>query len=254
MRPIPTIALYTLLEALRNRLAWLLVATVLAGVGVAGLLGEIAITESGPIQAALLGAFYRFAAVFILAAFVVTSMVREFNDKVLELSLSLPIPRSAYLLGKFAGFAALAALAGLVFGLGLLPYASLPQAGLWTLSLVCELWLVAAFALLCVLTFSQVMPALAATAGFYLLARSIYALQLISHGGPAGDTLFRRFSGAALDAIAALLPRLNEFGNSAWLAYPEASWQQLAPIAGQTLVYLLLLGAAALFDFQRKNL
>jgi len=254
LRRIGTIAHYTLLEALRNRLIWLVGLAVLGGLGLGGFLGELAVTEGAQTQGALLGAFFRLAAVFLLAAFVTTSMVREFNEGVLELTLSLPLPRGAWLLGKFAGFAALAVLFGAVFGIGLLPFCPPGQALIWGLSLICELWIVAALCLLCVVTFSQVMAALSAALAFYLLARSIAAMQLMGQSSPSENTLSRQAVNFTVDALATLLPRLDEFTCSEWLAYGNASWTVLPPIAAQSLIYLLLLGAAALFDLYRKNL
>ena|SRR5260221_64158 len=100
-----SLARMTLLEAVRNRLVWLAAAVALTAFGLAQFLNQVAITESREIQSALLAAFLRVAAVFIAAAFVITSMVREWGDKVTELLLSLPAPRSFYFFGKFAGYA-----------------------------------------------------------------------------------------------------------------------------------------------------
>ena len=125
-----TIGRYTLLEALRNRLLWLLLVMALGAVGVSGFLNELALTESRQLQAALLGAVLRLAAVFLIATFVVTSMVREANDKGLELLMALPLPRAVYLLGKLAGFAALAVLPAVLFGALALFFAPPAQAAL----------------------------------------------------------------------------------------------------------------------------
>ena len=114
--PALTIARYTLLEALRNRLLWLLLVMAAGAVAVSGFLNELALTESRQLQAALLGAVLRLAAVFLVATFVVTSMAREANDKGLELLMALPLPRAVYLFGKLAGFGALALLPALSFG------------------------------------------------------------------------------------------------------------------------------------------
>jgi ABC-type transport system involved in multi-copper enzyme maturation permease subunit len=252
-RQIITIARYTLLEALRNRLMWLVLATALIGIGISGFLNELAITESREIQVALLAALLRFAAVFLVATFVVTSMVREFNDKGLELMLALPLPRAGYLLGKLAGFAVLSLLPAVLFGVLAGMFAPPAQAALWTLSLVCELWLVAAFALLCVLTFSQIMVALSAVMGFYLLARSMTALQLIGHDA-GGGTLSQRVINGVVDAIAVSLPRLDQFTRTDWLVYPGHDWTALSGVLLQTGCYLALLIGAALFDLYRKNI
>ena len=249
-----TIAFYTFLEAVRNRLMWLVLLVAVAGIGISGFLNEVAITESRQIQVALLAAFLRFSAVFLISTFVVTSMVREFNDKGLDLLLALPLPRAGYLLGKLAGFAALAVMPALLFGALTLFFSPPLQALLWTVSLVCELWLVAAFSLLCILTFNQVMAALSAVMAFYLLARSITALQLIGHAPVNGESLSQRVITFVIDAISTLLPHLDGFTRTEWLAYHTGAWSALVPLLAQTAIYLVLLTGAALFDLYRRNL
>lgn len=254
LQQVRTIAYYTLLEALRNRLMWLIALAALAGIGLSGFLQELAITESRQIQVALLAALLRFAAVFLIATFVVTSMARELNDKGLDLLLALPLPRAGYLFGKLAGFAALALVPALLFGGLLALFAPVEQTLLWTVSLLGELWIVAAFSLLCVFTLSQVMAALSAVMGFYLLARSITALQLIGQSAAGDGSLSQRVIGFTIDAVATLLPRLDAFTRTDWLVYHSGSWTTLAPLLGQTAIYLALLAGAALFDLYRKNL
>ncbi|MFA7242638.1 MAG: ABC transporter permease [Sulfuricellaceae bacterium] len=251
---IRTIAFFTLLEALRNRLIWLVLLIAAVGLGISGFLGELAITESGQIQSAVLAALLRLCAVFVLAVFVITSMVREFNDKGLELILALPLPRAAYLLGKLLGFCILAVLFAMVFGLLMTVFAPSGQAALWGASLACELAIVAALSLLCVVTFTQVISALSAVFAFYLLARSIAALQLIGHGPLQSADLSHQSLNFVINAIAILLPRLDQFTRSEWLAYHTGAIGDLAPLLGQSAIYLVLLGGAALFDLYRKNL
>lgn len=254
LRQIRTIAYYTLLEALRNRLTWLVLLVALAGIGISGFLNEVALTESRQTQAAFLAAFLRFSAAFLMATFVVTSMVREFNDKALELVLALPLPRAGYLLGKLAGFAALTAAPATLFGLLMLFFAPPQQALLWTASLLLELWLVAAFSLLCVLTFQQIMVALSAVMGFYLLARSISALQLIGDATGNQAPLSQQVINFVIDAIAAVLPHLDRFTQTEWLVYHSGTWSMLGGLLMQSAVYLTLLTGAALFDLYRKNI
>jgi ABC-type transport system involved in multi-copper enzyme maturation permease subunit len=247
-----TIARYTLLEALRNRLLWLVLLMALGAVGVSGFLTELALTESRALQAALLGAVLRLAAVFLIATFVVTSMVREANDQGLQLLMALPMPRAVYLFGKLAGFGALALAPALLFGALGLFFAPPAQAALWSVSLLCECWIVAAFAVLCTLTLNQVTPALAATFSFYLLARAIGALQLLGHGAATAPSAGQHALNTGVDGLALLLPHLDQFTRSDWLVYHDGSGAQLAAIAAQTAVYVALLAAAALFDLYRK--
>jgi ABC-type transport system involved in multi-copper enzyme maturation permease subunit len=254
LRPALTIAGYTLLEARRNRLAWVLALFALGAIGIGGFLGQLALTESRELQAALLAAVLRLGAVFLVATFVVTSMVREANDKGLELLLALPLPRAAYLLGKLLGFAMLALLPALLFGALALLYAAPGQAALWSASLLCELWIVAAFSLLCGLSFSQVLPALAASAAFYVLARAAAGLQLLGHAAGTAPSFAQQAIGAGVDAVTALLPQLDRYTRSEWLVYHSGSLEQLLPLLAQTAIYIALLTAAALFDLYRKEI
>jgi hypothetical protein len=252
MRAIATIARYTLLEALRNRLLWVLAALALGAAGVSGFLHELALTESRELQAALLAATLRLASVFLIASFVVTSLVREAQDKGQELLLAMALPRAAYPLGKLAGFCALAVLPATLFGALALTLAPPAQAALWAMSLLCELWIVAAFGLLCALTMAHAVPALAATLSFYLLARAIASLQLLGAHPMRPQELSQRGFQAGVDAIAALLPRLDQFTQTDWLVYHSGGWTSLAAIVWQAAIYVALLCAAALFDFYRK--
>lgn len=253
-RQIRTIAFYTFIEALRNRLVWLIVAVALIAIGLSGFLNELAITESRQIQIALIAAFSRFAAVFLIATFVVTSMVRESNDKGLELILALPLPRAGYLLGKLLGFGTLALIPALLFGALAWIFAPLAQAALWTVSLLCELWLVAAFSLLCVLTFSQVMTALSAAMAFYLAARSVSAFQLIGQDFKGNHSLSQDVISTVINVIATLLPHFDQFTRTEWLVYQSGNWSNLPAILAQSAIFLALITGAALFDLYRKNI
>ncbi|HSS66655.1 MAG TPA: ABC transporter permease [Gammaproteobacteria bacterium] len=249
------IAYYTLLEALRNRLLWLVVGVLLAAFGLAEFLGAVAITETRQFQSGFMGALLRAFAVFVLSLFVISSIVREFNDKGLELVLSFPMPRSSYLLGKLIGFSGLALVVAASSGLCLLAYAPPFQAFLWALSLAMELFIVTAVSLLCLFTFTHVTVALSAVMAFYLLSRSMTAILLMGHFPViASDSLAQDAIVAFLDALAFLLPELDRFTSSEWLIYHTAGWQDLLPLLAQTVIYVGLLCGAALFDLYRKNL
>lgn len=252
LAPVLAIAGQTLREARRNRLPWLLLLLTLAAVGLSGFLQALALTESRQLQGAVLAAVLRLAAAFLLATFVITSMAREANDKALELLLAMAMPRAAYLFGKLAGFAALALLPALLFGALALCFAPPAQAALWAFTLLCELWLVAAFSVLCMLTLEQVLPALSAAAGFYLLARLIVPLQQLGQGG-AGEAGQQWLQGA-LKLIGLLLPHLDGYARSDWLLYGGGGAADLLAVLAQTGCGLALLVGAALFDLYRKSI
>jgi ABC-type transport system involved in multi-copper enzyme maturation permease subunit len=249
-----TITRFTLLEALRTRLPWLVLATILLAVLGSLFVKQIAITETARQQTAFLAASLRFAAVFILGLYISSSMVREFNDKGLELLLSLDLPRAAYASGKFLGFSLIALLMTALICLPIFFLAPLPAVLLWGVSLALELWIVAALSLFCTITFTQIMPATSFVLAFYILARSITAIRLIS-----GSTLLDQSSLShqvtvfLVDSVWLLLPSLNVFTQTAWLVN-QAEWRMILPIVVQSAIYIGLLVGAALFDFYRKNL
>ena len=249
-----TIARFTFLEAVRNRLFYLTLAGLVIVLGLTEFVGELAITEADSIQATLIAAGMRVFAVSTVSLFVITSLVREFADKGVDLIASMPIPRSSYFFGKFLGFFALALVIVLATGLLLTLYAPLQSVVFWLLSLSCELSIVIALSLLCLFTFSNVTVAFMAVAGFYLLARSMYTIQLISDS-PIMEfyTFSQEFMSILINGLAFLLPALHEFTRSEWLLN-ELNWADLGNVFLQTVIYLVLLSAAALFDLYRKNL
>ena len=102
---IGAIARFTVLEAWRNRLIVLVVVAVALLTLLSLFARELAVTESGRLQTAILASTLRVASVFLMALYILIGLTREFNDKVLELMLSLDLPRAGYLMGKFLGFA-----------------------------------------------------------------------------------------------------------------------------------------------------
>jgi ABC-type transport system involved in multi-copper enzyme maturation permease subunit len=272
MSKVLAIARFTLLEALRTRLPWLTLA-VLGGLLLASLLvQQLAITETQRLQTGFLAAGARLGAVFVLTLHVAGSMAREFNDKGVDLLLSLDLPRSGYYLGKLAGFIGIAvtmaalttvvlALPGLAAGalaragLALAPAAPSVALPLWGVSLACELTLIATLTLFCVITFAQIMPAVSFVAAFYLLGRSIAAIQLMSGSQLlAPEAWSTQVAGWLVNLLALLLPDLSRFTGTAWLLDGAGGGAALAYVAGQTLIYGALLAAAGLFDLYRKSL
>ncbi len=168
--------------------------------------------------------------------------------------LALDLPRPAWVLGKLSGFLLLATLFALPFGALTLLFAPWQNSLQWTCSLVWELWIIAGFALLVALSFNQILSALAAVLAFYLLTRSIAALQLMAQGPLAALDNSQLLLRQVLDALAWVLPNLDRFTRADWLLYGNINWLQLVPLLAQSLVYLLLLAAAATFDLYRKQI
>jgi ABC-type transport system involved in multi-copper enzyme maturation permease subunit len=254
MQAFSVIARYALLEARRSGLPWLLAGSLLIALLFAAFLSQVAITETRELQAALAAALLRACAVFIVVAHVVSATVREYNDKLLELGLSLPLSRGAYYLGRLSGFALSGALVAIASALPLCLFASPSVVALWAASLVLECLLAASMALFFAMTLAQVVPALSATLALYLLGRSIAAIQAIASSPLAPEGALQAVGRRLVDAIALLLPRLDLATRSEWLLYGLPGAVEAAQGFAALFAYAALLAAAGLFDFYRRNL
>lgn len=250
-----TFAILVLLEAIRSRFFSIIIFLCLGGHGLAWFLGQITLTETLETQSSLVSAFYRLSAVYMISLFVITSMVREFHDYTTHLWLSLPLPRSQYLLMKFFGFVMVAALISILYGFNLCFYTSTTASASWALALFCELLIMLSVSLLCVLSFTNTVYAFTLSVAFYLLARSITAIHLMTE-----SILFQQTGGGVgiittlLNFITYLLPDLSQFTLTATVVYHHIDPSQLIYILVQTIIYCALLLSICVIDFSRKPL
>ncbi|RKZ68345.1 MAG: ABC transporter permease [Gammaproteobacteria bacterium] len=249
-----TIARFTIIESLRNRL--LLLSFLVIGISFAMVefIGDLAITEHRITQVAILAAFLRMSAVVMITLFVVSSTVRELHDKTLEMILAMPIRRGSYYLGKLIGYLYIAALVAVFFAALLLLYADAEQVAIWLISLFFELVLVVALSLVMLFTFNQVPSALTAVFIFYGASRIVTSIFLMAkYPIIAHTSMGQQFMDAFIELLTWLLPDLHRFTQTEWLTYNTGDWATLLPLLGQTVVYLVFLSFIALFDFYRKN-
>ena len=251
---IAAIARFTLLEALRTRLGVLVLITVLGLLAASFFIESISIAEGARFQAGFYAASARLAGVFIAAVYVLVSITREFNDKGLDVLLALDLPRSHYVLGKLAGFLAIAVLIAAVMAFPLGWLANAAAALQWALSFAAELAIVVAFSLFCVITFNQLTPAASFVLAFYALGRALTAIRLMgAHPLSGADTLSHQVIQFTVEALALVMPALDAWTQTAWLVNQPASWTTLLELAGLSALYVALLAGATMFDFYRKN-
>lgn len=254
MHPAVILARNVLVEARRSGLPWLGLAAIAVAVLLAAFLSQVALTESLQLQAALVAALLRACGAFLVALAVSASTAREMADKGFELMLSLPLSRATHYLGRWMGHATGALIVAVAFSLPLLLWSAPDAVAYWGVSLAFELALVAALALFFSMALGQLLPAVAATAAFYLLARTLGTLQSIAQGSLLETDWTQRAAHSAIDAIAFVLPRLDSATRTDWLLYGMPPGREyLAGLAGLAL-YCALLLAAGLIDLRRRNL
>lgn len=250
-----TIAKYSIWEAIRDKFLLFIMMGVLAFFCVSLFIGELAITEGAQMQAALLASGLRLFSVFTIGLFVITSMIRELNDKGFELILSHPVPRSSYYFGKFIGFSVVALLIALMSACCLCLYVPVNIALFWSLSLFCELLIIISLSLLSLFSFNSITISFSVVMAFYFLSRTIEAIQLISDSPILQtDSISHAFINGMLDMIAYVIPDLYKFTQTDWLIYVTDYKTDIGIILGQTLIYIILLSCVALFDLYRKEL
>ena len=249
-----TIARYTIIESLRNRLLLLTFLVIGISFALVEFIGDLAITEHRVTQVAILAAFLRISAVVMVTLFVVSSTVRELQDKTLEMILAMPIRRGNYYLGKLIGFFYIALLVTIIFAVLLLLYADAEQVFIWMISLFLELTLVVALSLVMLFTFNQVPSALTAVFIIYGASRIVTSIFLMAKFPIIAHTsMAQKFMDSVIELMTWLLPDLHRFTQTEWLTYNTAEWAVLLPLFGQAMVYLVFLSFIALFDFYRKN-
>ena len=107
--------------------------------------------------------------------------------------------------------------------------------------------------LFCVLSLTQVLSAFAATSAFYLLSRSMAAMQLIASAPIGEHGIADQIVALIVNAIAIILPSLDRMTQTGWLVEAAPSSQVLGALVLQSALYVILIASAALFDLYRKN-
>jgi len=251
---ITTIARCALLEAMRTRLPGLVLFAVLLLCAAGFFVQALGVIEGARLQVGFYASCMRLAAVFIVGLYVLASMTREFNDKGLDIVLALDVPRSHYILGKLAGFLAIGALVAVAASIPLV-FLTTPGAALqWGLSLAFELAIVVALGMFCIVTFNQLLSAASFLLAFYLLARVLTAIRLMSeHPLVGADTAANQFIRMMIEGIALLMPAFDDWTRTAWLVNLQPAWADIGMLAWQTALYVALLAGATMFDFYRRN-
>lgn len=248
-----TIARYTVLESIRNRLFFAMLGLVLIAWLVGLLISHMAITDTHAIQSAAYVVLLRSGAVLLTAVFVISSTVRAFNDKSADFLFALPLPRAIVFFGRWLGFSASAALIALLCSLPLWFVGPASGVAVWTLSLMAELVVVVSISAFFALSLTHLPASLLATLGFYLLARASGTLERMATrmmNTPEPDHVDELLH-MLVQWVNILLPRLDVMTQTAWLTEPVhlspwTLWNLFTSIA--------LLCCAALFDLYRKNL
>jgi len=255
MMPMPRalwgLARLTLVEARRTAVGKSVIAAIALALGLALFMSHIVLTEQARATVVTYAAIVRLGLMLLIAQAIIANTVRDLHERMVEHFLALPITCLQYALGKWLGWATVAAISAIAAGLPLLGFAGTPGRLAWTLSFVAEAVLVASLALLLALVLGRIVTAMLAFCCLYLFARISYLLVLLSNNVVASDgSAVERFDARYIEFASYLLPRMDRFADTAWLTGGAI---HLAPGLLQGVIYLALLGAVAGIELRRKQ-
>ena len=214
---------YTLLTAVRDLLYVGLLLAALLAIALSIFIGGTALAEQRQMSVVYIAASTRIVFVVGMILFVCFHVRRMFDNREINMILSMPISRTSFVLSYCLGFVFVAILAILPIFLFLSLFFSINLAGtlFWALSVLMEVMLVIAFALSSAFILGSAATSALACFGFYFLSRIIgfFIASIAMPDSLYSDSRFGIFITTLLKGISALLPRLDFYGKSSWLVY-----------------------------------
>lgn len=250
---------YTLLTALRDRLFIGLFAATLTAVMLSFFLGSTALVEQDQMTIAYAAGSARITVITGLVLFICFHVRRSFDNKEIDIILSRPLSRVAFVLSYWAGFVVLSILLILPVILMVWMFTKPDSAGLlyWGASLIAEGMLISAFALVASLIMRSAVASVLACAAFYLLSRMMgFFVMMVSRPISFSADIEAKTNFILtwmLKVISVILPRLDLYGKTSWLLYGTHAIHDLWLFQVQSLVYIPLLLGMAIWDFKRKQ-
>lgn len=251
--------LYVLTAALRDKvfISFALMAAI--GVSLSIFLGSSAVLEKDQFSAVFAASGLRFASVLALILFVVFYVRRSFETRDVEYMLTKPVSRMGFVLSHTIAFIILCVFATAIVSVSL--YVMIPSAtagvgsmvgyAYWCLSLLIELCIMTSVALFFALVLNSAVSASLITIAFYVLARLMG--QILGIIESAGQTGIYQVLEQVMLMISMFIPRLDLMGQSSWLLYGLDESINLIFILGQGAIFCLLIFAATMVDFVRKQ-
>lgn len=247
---------YVLLTALRDWLFAGLSVMLLAAIGISSFLGSTSLVEQGEASVVYISGAARVIVHIGLIVFVCFHIRRAFDHKEIELILSRPISRGAFVFAYWLGFAAVASLLIAPLALAIHALYAVNTGGLllWTGSVTLEAFLVVAFALFAALILRSAVSSVLLCFAFYFLSRLMgFFLYLLDAPYVQAYYKLGAVTEKILWLVSLILPRLDLYGQGEWLVYGQAGYAAAAIFLAQTLIYVPLLLGMAVFDFNRKQ-
>ncbi len=247
---------YILITAGRDRLFVGLIAGLIAAGLIARAMGYTAMLEPEQMTLTFSAAAARMILAVGLIVFVCFHVRHAFDSKEIDVLLSRPISRANVVVSYWLGFALIGIVLTLCAVLMLYVNGILHQQGYmnWGASLLLECWLVVAIALFTAFTFSSAVSSVLSSLAFYVLSRMMGFFVVTAENGVLfSEQKVNLVLEYIIDAISFIIPRLDFFGKSNWLAYGVSDAADYYLYALQAGVFIPLLLVFTIIDFKRKQ-
>lgn len=248
---------YVLLTAIRDRFPVAILVALVAITALGVLIAASTLAEGAQTGLAFIGEFDRAALVLGLVTFVCFHVRGLHETREIEAILSRPISRIAFVVAYYSAFAVLAAVLSLLTAPLMMAALGANGIGLamWVASLVLEMWITLSLALFCAMALSSATAAVMVTLGFYLLGRTarFFLAIAVSGTGASDQEGINQGAHGVMAIIAAIMPRLDLFGQSRWLIYGPGGGWGVGILLLQTAIYVPLLLAATARDLEVRR-
>lgn len=248
---------YVLTAAVRDKVFLAFLIMLAVGASLSLFFASSAVIEKDQFAIIYMGGGLRIISALGLVLFVVFHMRRSFDTRDVEFLLTRPLPRPVFLLSHAAAFSIIAVVTGLAVAGTIAVWArNLPDLSglpLWTLGLCLELVIVANVALFFSMVLSSPVSGGLACLGFYVLARLMGQLLLITKIGISEMPVVHVFQ-LIMRFLSIFIPRFDLLLQSNWLIYGVSHGSVgYGFLLGQGVVFLSMVLLAALFDLQKRQ-
>ncbi|NDF12820.1 MAG: hypothetical protein EB060_08445 [Proteobacteria bacterium] len=253
---------YILITALRDKLFIGLFAAILIAASIALFLGSTAMVEQQQMTIAYIAGSARVILVVGLIVFICFHVRRAFENREVEVTLTRPISREAYVFCYWLGFSVLSFLVVVPLSLLMALFLKVNMVGLffWSLSLIAEVLLIGAFALSCGLILQSAVTGVMVSFGFYIISRMMgFFTFMLQQKTATNLTDWYWWTQRILETISMVVPRLDMFAKTEWLIYGMDGsagvwvWHNVPLFLLQALIYVPLLLFMSIYDFRRRQ-
>lgn len=241
---------YILLTAQRDFLFFALAISILGAATISIFLGSNSLSEQSETSMVFAAGVLRAVLILGLTIFTAFSISRFFENREIELMVVRPVSRASFVISFWVGFSIIALMFVLFSSLLLFAFSSPNFVGflLWSSSLLLETMLVLALTMASALILRSAVSSVLLGLGFYILSRlSGFILMIVTKPGP--ETI----ENDIFQGVSALVPRLDFFAKTDWLVYGVKDFSEIGQYMLVAGVYIVLLLAIAIYDFQRKE-